>query len=33
MDEELTEENAQPAVEWKVVSWTDLVGSLYRPER
>ncbi len=33
MDEELTEETAQPTQEWKVVSWNELVGSLYRPER
>ena len=33
MDEELTEETARPNPEWKVVSWTELVGSLYRPER
>jgi hypothetical protein len=33
IEEELDAEAAEPQPQWNVVSWTDLVATLYRPER
>jgi len=33
IEEELEAEVAEPQPQWNVVSWTDLVATLYRPER